>query len=55
MYVLQTSNDRYVKSACVDELVSGIKNLKQYTKIKAGGHRMEDNKIKAIRTILEGL
>ena len=55
MYVLQTSNDKYVKTTSVDDVVNNIENLKQYIKIKLGGHRMDDNKISAIKTILEGL
>ena len=55
IYILQTGNDRYVKTAKIDEVAAIIPNLKSYTKIKGGGHRMEDNKINAIKSILDDL
>jgi len=55
MYVIQANNDRYVRTNKVNEIVKDIMNLKVYTKIKSGGHRMDENKIKEIRHVLDNL
>lgn len=55
MYVVQAYNDKYVRTSKVNELVKQILNLKQYTRIRGGGHRMDESKIKEIRRILDNL
>ncbi len=55
MYVVQAYNDKYVRTSKVNELVKQIPNIKQYTRICGGGHRMDESKIKEIRRILDNL
>ena len=54
-HVVQAKRDTYIRTSKVNELVKIIPNLKSYTIIQNGGHRMDDNKISQITTILENL
>jgi len=54
-YIIQANNDSYVRTCKVNALAKKIPNLKQYRKINSGGHRMCDNKISEIKSILDNL
>lgn len=55
IYVIQTYKDRYVRTSKVDQMVKDIPNLKQYTKLRGGGHRMDEGKINEVRGVLDNL
>lgn len=54
-YVVQSKFDRYVRAEKVTKLTKLIPNLKTYTLIPSGGHRMNDEKIKEISRIIQNL
>jgi esterase/lipase len=54
-FVVQSKKDTYVRTSKVNELVTKIPQLKCYTVLNGGCHRMDDDKIKEIVRILSNL
>lgn len=54
-HVVQAKKDTYIRTSKINSLVKLIPNLKTYTIIQDGGHRMDNNKINQISDILENL
>lgn len=54
-YLVQAQRDKYIKTNKVNEVAELVPNLKKYTILPLGGHRMDENKIQAIEDILEKL
>ena len=54
-YIVQAQRDKYIKTSKVNEVAKIVPNLKKYTILQLGGHRMDENKIQAIEDILEKL
>lgn len=54
-YIIQANNDKYVRTCKVNEITPYIMNLKKFTKIKTGGHKMDNEKIAEIKKIVDKL
>lgn len=54
-YIVQSKQDRYIRTNKITELTKIIPNLKKYIIISTGGHRMDENKIKTITQIVNDL
>lgn len=54
-YIVQSYNDKYVRTCKVNEIAPYIMNLKKFTKIKTGGHKMDNEKIAEIKKIVDKL
>ena len=54
-YLIQSKNDRYIRTSKVTAFANDIPNLKSYTIIPTGGHRMDEAKISEITKILQEL
>lgn len=55
-YIVQSLQDRYIRASKVNDLVKhNVQNLKDYIILPKGGHRMDDNKIQAIKNVLDNL
>lgn len=54
-YIIQSYNDKYVRTYKVNEITPDIENLKKFTKLKTGGHKMDSEKIEEIKKIVDKL
>lgn len=54
-YIVQSTNDAYVRTCKVCEIANNIKNLKKFVKVRNGGHKMESGKINEIKKIIDKL
>ncbi|MCM1338622.1 MAG: alpha/beta fold hydrolase [Muribaculaceae bacterium] len=54
-YIVQSKLDRYIRAPKVTALTKIIPNLKKYVLLQSGGHRMDDEKIHTISSIIQHL
>lgn len=51
-YIIHANRDNYIRQSKVGDFSHKVPNLKVYTKLKTGGHKMDQTKIEAISEIL---
>jgi esterase/lipase len=54
-FIVQSRHDAYVRASKVKDFSKQIPDLKKYVEIKNGGHRMDNEKISSIVSILKNL